>query len=241
MLIAALLLRSALAEPVDLTVTSDLGELDAAVREQVTTRVESVATDLGHELSSDADHSLTIDIDWIEGSTTDFLVTLSASDRSTTLEPVRFECRECSATELLDRTEARARETLEELFERASTEPEEQQPSPPPAALPLSPSPAPQPRKKLGSLGWGGVASLSVGVTSVVAGGVLVSLGQARLESDPTSLRNFRPPGYVTLGVGGAALITGAILLVLDRKHARTDATATRRIAPTPLGMQIRF
>lgn len=240
MLIAALLLRSALAEPVDLTVTSDLGELDAAVREQVTTRVENVATDLGHELSSDADHSLTIDVDWIEGSTTDFLVTLSASYRSTTLEPARFECRECSATELLDRTEARARESLEELFERASMEPEEQ-PSPPPAALPLSPPPAPQPRKKLGGLGWGGVASLSVGVASVVTGGVLVSLGQARLESDPTNLRDFRPPGYVTLGVGGAALVTGTILLVLDRKHARTDATATRSIAPTPSGFQIRF
>lgn len=238
MLTAALLLSTALGDPVELSVTSDLGELDEAVREQVTTRVENAASALDHESTDTADHKLSVHVEWAEGSTTDFLVTLQTSYQDDAAEPESFECEECSATELLDRTEAQAKLALEQLFLR--TEDELEPESEPPPAPPPEPSPPPRPRRKLGGLGWGGVASLSLGVSGLAAGGVFLGLGQVRLESDPTSLRDFRPAGYAALGIGGAALVTGAVLLAVDLRRSSPDTTA-RRVTPSASGFQVRF
>lgn len=238
MLAAATLIIATLGDPLELTVTSQLGELDDAVREQVTTRVETVASALDHQAVDAAEHKLTIDVEWAQGSETDFHVTLRSFSGENAAEPVSFECRECNATELLDRTEAQARTAIEQMFVSAQEEPEVDVPTP--AALPPAQTPAPPARKKLGGLGWAGIGSLGVGVSGLIAGGVFLSLGEARLESDPTSLRDFRPAGYAALGVGAAAVIAGTVLLVLDRKRAGND-TAALRITPGGSGLHMRF
>lgn len=238
MLAAATLIIATLGEPLELTVTSQLGELDDAVREQVTTRVETVASSLDHQAVDAAEHKLTIDVEWAQGSETDFLVTLRSFSGENAADPVSFECRECNATELLDRTDAQAKIAIEQMFVSAQEEPEVE--VPPPAALPPAQTPVPPVRKKLGRLGWAGIGSSSVGVSGLIAGGVFLSLGEARLESDPTSLRDFRPAGYAALGVGAATVIAGTVLLVLDRERASNDTTALR-ITPGGSGLHVRF
>ncbi|MBV1858209.1 MAG: hypothetical protein KUG77_07340 [Nannocystaceae bacterium] len=238
MLAAAILISAVLGDPLEFEVTSKLGELDDAVREQVTTRVETLASSLDHQPVDAADHKLTINIEWAAESETDFHVTLRSSLGEDAAETQSFECRECNAAELLDRTEAHARTAIEQLFDSIEDEAQDVPTSatpPPPQTPPASPS-----RKKIGRLGWAGVGSLGLGASGLIAGGVLLSLGEARLKSDPTSLRDFRPAGYAALGVGGAALIVGTVLLVLDRKRARTGATALR-VTPSGSGLRLGF
>ncbi len=239
MLAAVTLVIATFGEPLEVNVSSQLGELDDAVREQVTARIETVASALDHQPVDAAEHKLTVDVQWAQGSETDFHVTLrSVSDESAAAEPLVFECRECNATELLDRTEAQARIAIERMFASVQDEPQIEVPAP--AVVPSTQPPAPVARKKLGSLGWAGVGSLGVGVSGLIAGGVFLSLGEARLQSDPTSLRDFRPAGYAALGVGAVTVIAGTVLLVLDRKRARSD-TATLRVVPGGSGLRMRF
>lgn len=238
MLAAVILISAALGAPLELTVTSSLGELDEAVREQVTARVETVASSLDHQPTGAAKHKLTINVEWAQGSETDFHVTVISISDGSAADPMSFDCRECNATELLDRTEAQARTAIEQMF--VSVEDEPKADSPKPAVQPPAQTPAPPARKKLGVLGWTGVGSLSVGVSGLIAGAVFLSLGEARLESDPTSLRDFRPGGYAAIGIGGAAVVAGAVLIVLDRRRARSH-TAALRIMPSGSGLRMVF
>ena len=232
LLLAALLLG----DPIQIEVTPDLGDLDAPVQEQVKGRIEQLSSSMGHPPSTNAEHTLSIAISWNEDSETDFLVKFEIGSRDA-LEPTgSFVCPECSATDLLERTATEAETLIEALFDEAavaaSAPPE---PTPPPPA----PAKAPPPRRApLGRLGWGGIGSLGVGVAGVATGVAFVMLGERRVESDPSSLRDFRPAGYAAVGVGAAALVTGSVLLILDRTRAKRQTSA--RIEPGR-GFSFRF
>ena len=229
------LLTMALGDPLALSVTSDLGDLDDAVREQVSARVTDTAAALEHPVAHDAERALSVHVEWGERVNADFRVTLTATTPSGPSVSV-FDCDNCTAAELLERTEAHARVSIGILFE---TEDEAPTPPPPPTVEPpTAPRAAAEPRRKLSGLSWAGVGSMSVGVVGLVTGGVLLGVGETRVTSDPSMLRDFRPAGYVALGVGGVALVTGVVLVLVDRRAAQTTKTAVRR---GPDGVRLRF
>ena len=81
------------------------------------------------------------------------------------------------------------------------------------------------PKRGLGTLGKVGIPVMVLGVGGMVAGGVLLGLGESdELDAgDPEGGEtvDYRPPGIAALAGGGALLIAGAALLVADRLKAR--------------------
>lgn len=81
--------------------------------------------------------------------------------------------------------------------------------------------------RPLGSLGWSGIAALSVGAGGLVGGAVLFARGERTLSAPgqiEQRVQDFRPAGIAVLSVSGAVLLTGAVLLGLDRRRARRVA-----------------
>lgn len=76
----------------------------------------------------------------------------------------------------------------------------------------------------LKTLGWSGVGALAVGAATMVSGGILVGVRQARPGPDMSLIRDYRPGGFAAIGVGGAFLVGGTVMLALDRSRARSKA-----------------
>ena len=169
---------------------------------------------------------------------------VSATDGDTR-GPVVARCRECTESELVTLC-------VEGMLEALSVyEDSKQEPEPPPAdeqppveepVRDTTPTPTRDQGRKIGPLGWAGVAGIAVGVSGVVAGGVLIGLDTRRLDDDPTKLRHFRPPGYAVLGAGAGVLVTGVVLVAVDVvRHKRKRTAFSPVLAPDFAGASARF
>ena len=79
----------------------------------------------------------------------------------------------------------------------------------------------------LSTLGWAGVAAMTLGVVGVGTGAGLVVVGQSDpIGPDYRQVRDFRGGGAAALGVGAGMLVTGAVLLAVDRVRAKKRASA---------------
>ena len=163
--------------------------------------------------------------------------------------PLLATCTACSDAELAGLGIEAVLEAIElhqDALEAAEAEAAEAAEAAAAAAPASEPEPAPaeppdEPRRRLGALGWVGIAGLGLGAGSLAAGGVLASRAPAPFPDEPRMdvLRDMRPPGYAMLAVGGALLVTGVVLLVVDRRRARRArqaATIPARGASPRLG-----
>ncbi|HET6583734.1 MAG TPA: hypothetical protein VFG69_09805 [Nannocystaceae bacterium] len=105
----------------------------------------------------------------------------------------------------------------------------------------------PRPRR-LGRLGWTGVALVVAGAGATAAGGALVGVGETPEPDAATKLRDWKPAGYGLLATGGALLVTGIVLVVVDavpRARARRSGGSHAMLAPAlgrrHAGVQLRF
>ena len=135
--------------------------------------------------------------------------------------PVVHTCPRCNEADLVTAS-------IEGVLEGLGRYEQAKAPPPAPKAVePIATPPAPADdalvdrSKSLGPLGQIGVASIVVGGAVAITGAAFIGVGTTRPDTDPTHLRDWRPPGYALLGVGAAALVTGVALLVVDRKRAR--------------------
>lgn len=91
----------------------------------------------------------------------------------------------------------------------------------------------PAPRvKRMGTVGYVGIASSAIGLGSAIAGGVLVHRGTEPIGTGLT-LTDYRPPGQALIGVGLGLMVIGGVLQAVDlavltprrrsRAHAELD------------------
>ena len=81
-----------------------------------------------------------------------------------------------------------------------------------------------EPRRKIGPVGYGGIAAAVVGVAGIAGGAVLLARGEElSLEPDQRFQRidDYRPWGGALVGVGGVVFVTGVVLVVLDQTVLR--------------------
>lgn len=129
-------------------------------------------------------------------------------------EPAACDCTSEEMLTLVDEEVARA---VEELARPVVEEPEPVEPEPEPT-VPPGGEPSEEPRKGLTWKGKTGAALAGVGGAGVIAGVVMIAMGEGAplsgLQSFQRDLRN--PAGYVTVGVGGALLVSGVTMLAVD-------------------------
>jgi len=83
-------------------------------------------------------------------------------------------------------------------------------------------------KKKLGGMGFTGIAGLVLGAGALGTGAAFIAMGETRpLPEDQSQIRDFSVPGYALIGVGGALVVVGAVLLAVDRSRAMRRARST--------------
>lgn len=107
-----------------------------------------------------------------------------------------------------------------------------QEPSTPPAVV-----------RPIGPLGFGGIASLAVGIGATVAGGVLaVKPADARPVSNGAEVRRYRPTGIALASVGSAVALAGAAMIAGDVLRRRNERKLTLLPTVGPgVALHVRF
>jgi len=123
---------------------------------------------------------------------------------------------ECTSEEMLALVDGEVARAVEEL-ERPVIEPDPVDPDPTPTEPPDGEPPEDR-RKGLIWSGKTGAVLTGVGGAGVIAGVVMIAVGEGKPLSGLQSFqRDFRnPAGYVTVGIGGALLVTGVTMLAID-------------------------
>lgn len=94
--------------------------------------------------------------------------------------------------------------------------------------------------KRLGSLGYAGIASLALGVGMTVGGVVVLAEDPSvRIPPEDTLIEEVtsrRPLGAALAGVGGALVVSGVVMIVVDQtilRKRRSKARVAARVRPS--------
>lgn len=132
-----------------------------------------------------------------------------------------------------------------------SREPVEERPdsTPPNGSQQTPENPEPErrpPPKRIGPMGFAGIASLATG-TGLLAAGIPLALApdRVRLAGDIVERRSTRPTGMALASVGSVLIAAGVVLTTLDviRRKKQRRAAFVPYVAPTgvAVSMEVRF
>lgn len=223
--------------PVILSVSSQIGQDDAAIEQEVIAKLTPLLEQEGFHPSDRADRLLSVVITWSEG----YQVKVSFSLRQG--EPFQrvesFECEACSPTRLLEEIQTNVSALLPALKDNRLPEQERrplstQSPATEPPADASPPIQTDEPRRSGLPLFGSGLALTSLGAATVAGTGV----GMIVRNRDDQELELGH---YTALGVGAAALAAGIPMLIIGKKRlADTTPTLSAVLDSTQVGLVVR-
>lgn len=148
------------------------------------------------------------------------------------------DCRLCTEGELVDAAVAGIELAVDKMEVRVEPEPPPPEPDPvvdpgddPDEGAGARPG-ADKGERKLGGMGYAGIALTVVGAAGLGTGIGLAVRKPKPSSSKPTYVLDTRNPGYGVIAAGAAVAITGVVLLVLDLRRGRSGGGATARRRP---------
>lgn len=213
-----------------LEVTVGIGGDGEALETAIANRLRTgIAQGSSYDIQPNADVHLTVDVGWKGESRADYAVVATVANERV-LAHAESVCELCNSKELLTMVDAQVATALSEL--QLEEPPPEAKPAPVVSAPEVAPAST---AKRVGPLGWGGLALLVAGTGTAVAGGILIGKGKEEtLANDTRLLRsvNYRRPGIIVLSVGTAAALAGGAMFVIDQVRRRPSK---REIAMAPV------
>jgi len=177
--------------------------------------------------------AIDVEVVLLDGDATGYKVTIDGKTHpDAPAQPVTFECRLCTQTELVDRT-------IEEIGLYLPKLAQTQTAATPSGAKSIKSSSDVPPedktgdRNKLSGLGYAGIASLVLGAAAVGVGGGLAAKPDELVGEQPNPThRSTHIPGWTLVGVGSTLVIMGIILVAIDASRARKAAKRRAVLVP---------